>query len=202
LLRPALFPHLPQCLREFLLAAFRRRLELPLTLSQSTRRQIGRLTRSIGLVSGDEYCYDSEHNQKDLRRQDSYLDCCIPPFVFGFVFSLGIAGGIFTILWSWEDGNGPFVARWRIFVASMLVAQWGGLRFLEWFFGRIMKRTKHEYHEGPKGGENFQKLARAVLQAANVAVPKKQPKAKPTARKTHGSEQGWNGSSFPVPAAS
>ena len=43
---------------------------------------------------------------------------------------------------------------------------------------------KHEYHEGPKAGENFQKLARAVFQAPKVAVPKKQPKAKPTARKS------------------
>jgi hypothetical protein len=48
---------------------------------------------------------------------------------------------------------------------------------------------KYEYHEGPKAGENFQKLARAVLQAPKVVVPKKQPK-KPTRRKTHGSEQG------------
>lgn len=38
---------------------------------------------------------------------------------------------------------------------------------------------KHEYHEGPKAGENFEKLARAVLQAPKVVVPKKQPKAKP-----------------------
>jgi len=29
-------------------------------------------------------------------------------------------------------------------------------------------------------GENFQKLVRAGLQAPKVAVPKKQPKAKPT----------------------
>ena len=39
---------------------------------------------------------------------------------------------------------------------------------------------KHEYHEGPKAGENFEKLARAVFQAPKVAVLKKQPKAKPT----------------------
>ena len=49
---------------------------------------------------------------------------------------------------------------------------------------------KHEYHEGPKAGENFEKLARAVLQAPKVAFPKKQPKAKPTRRKTHGSDKG------------
>ena len=49
---------------------------------------------------------------------------------------------------------------------------------------------KHEYHEGPKAGENFQKFARAVLQAPKAAVPKKQPKVKPTARKTHGSDKG------------
>jgi hypothetical protein len=28
---------------------------------------------------------------------------------------------------------------------------------------------KHEYHEGPKTGENFEKLARAVLQAPRLA---------------------------------
>ncbi len=37
---------------------------------------------------------------------------------------------------------------------------------------------KHEYHEGPKAGENFEQLARAVFQAPKVAVPKKQPKKK------------------------
>jgi len=49
---------------------------------------------------------------------------------------------------------------------------------------------KHEYHEGPKAGENFEKLARAVFQAPKAANPKKQPKAKPTRRKTHGSDKG------------
>ncbi|MGA2252461.1 hypothetical protein [Terracidiphilus sp.] len=39
---------------------------------------------------------------------------------------------------------------------------------------------KHEYHEGHKAGENFQKMARAVLQAPKVSVPKKQPTVKPT----------------------
>jgi hypothetical protein len=42
---------------------------------------------------------------------------------------------------------------------------------------------KHEYHEGPKAGENFQKLARAVFQAPRPASPKKQPKVKPTSGK-------------------
>ena len=27
-----------------------------------------------------------------------------------------------------------------------------------------MEGVKHEYHEGPKAGENFEQLARAVLQ--------------------------------------
>jgi hypothetical protein len=34
---------------------------------------------------------------------------------------------------------------------------------------------KHEYHEGPRAGENFEKLARAVFQAPKTA-PKTQPK--------------------------
>lgn len=37
---------------------------------------------------------------------------------------------------------------------------------------------KHEYHEGPKAGENFQKLAQAVFNAPKVENPKRQPKAK------------------------
>ena len=53
-----------------------------------------------------------------------------------------------------------------------------------------MGEMKHEYHEGPKAGENFVKLARAVFQAPKVAVPKKQPKAKPKHRKTNGSDKG------------
>lgn len=49
---------------------------------------------------------------------------------------------------------------------------------------------KHEYHEGPKAGENFEKLARAVFQAPKVTAPKKQPKAKPRRRRTIGSDKG------------
>jgi hypothetical protein len=49
-----------------------------------------------------------------------------------------------------------------------------------------MKEMKHEYHEGPKAGENFKKLATAVLQKPKKAVtPKKPPKAKP-----HGKNKG------------
>jgi hypothetical protein len=48
---------------------------------------------------------------------------------------------------------------------------------------------KHEYHEGLKAGENFEKLARAVLQAPKATSSKKQPK-KATRRKTGGSGKG------------
>lgn len=51
-----------------------------------------------------------------------------------------------------------------------------------------MKKT--EYHEGPKAGETFEKLARAVLQAPKVAAPKKQPKRKATRHKKTGSDKG------------
>jgi hypothetical protein len=38
---------------------------------------------------------------------------------------------------------------------------------------------KQEYHEGPKAGENFKKLATAVLQKPKTVVaPKNPPKAK------------------------
>ncbi|HEY1499886.1 MAG TPA: hypothetical protein VGF88_09930 [Acidobacteriaceae bacterium] len=47
---------------------------------------------------------------------------------------------------------------------------------------------KHEYHEGPKAGENFEKLARAVLQTPRVANPKAQPK-KTIRRKKTGSDK-------------
>jgi hypothetical protein len=40
---------------------------------------------------------------------------------------------------------------------------------------------KHEYHEGPKAGQNFVNLARAVFQTPKVEKPKK--KRKPTSRK-------------------
>lgn len=48
---------------------------------------------------------------------------------------------------------------------------------------------KHEYHEGKQAGENFERLARAVLQAPRVANPKR-PARKPTARKKSGSDKG------------
>ena len=45
---------------------------------------------------------------------------------------------------------------------------------------------KHEYHEGPKAGENFKKLATAVLQKPKTVVAPKAP-AKP---KRAGKQQG------------
>ena len=42
---------------------------------------------------------------------------------------------------------------------------------------------KHEYHEGPKAGENFKKFATALLQKPKIAVaPKAQPKTKPAGK--------------------
>jgi hypothetical protein len=43
---------------------------------------------------------------------------------------------------------------------------------------------KHEYHEGPKAGENFKRLATALLQKPKIAAtPKKPPKAKTAGKK-------------------
>jgi hypothetical protein len=45
-------------------------------------------------------------------------------------------------------------------------------------------RSKHEYHEGPRAGENFKRLATALLQKPkNVVAPKKQAKVKPAGKK-------------------
>jgi len=42
---------------------------------------------------------------------------------------------------------------------------------------------KHEYHEGPKAGENFKALATLVLQKPKKAgVPKKAAKKKPAGK--------------------
>jgi hypothetical protein len=42
---------------------------------------------------------------------------------------------------------------------------------------------KHEYHEGPKAGENFKKLATAVLQKPKTtASPKKRAKREPAGK--------------------
>jgi len=53
---------------------------------------------------------------------------------------------------------------------------------LDWL-GSIIKMMKHEYHEGPRAGENFKKLATALLQKPKTVVAlKKQPQAKPVGR--------------------
>jgi len=49
---------------------------------------------------------------------------------------------------------------------------------------------KHEYHEGPKAGENFKKLATAVFKAPRVANPKRKPKAHPIANGPSKKDQG------------
>jgi hypothetical protein len=46
-------------------------------------------------------------------------------------------------------------------------------------------KTNPEYHEGPKAGENFKKLATAVFKTRKVANPKRQPKPK-----SEGKQQG------------
>jgi hypothetical protein len=44
--------------------------------------------------------------------------------------------------------------------------------------------VKHEYHEGPKAGENFKALATLVLQKPKkAAAPKAKPKQKPAGKK-------------------
>lgn len=43
---------------------------------------------------------------------------------------------------------------------------------------------KHEYHEGPKAGENFERLARAVFQAPKTEAPKKKSSPKPKRSRT------------------
>jgi hypothetical protein len=49
---------------------------------------------------------------------------------------------------------------------------------------------KHEYHEGPKAGENFVNLGRAVFQTKKIAVPAKSAsKKKPTAHKASGKDK-------------
>ena len=50
---------------------------------------------------------------------------------------------------------------------------------------------KHEYHEGPKAGENFVNLATTVFRAKYTTAPAKSaPKKKPTERKVSGKKQG------------
>jgi hypothetical protein len=41
---------------------------------------------------------------------------------------------------------------------------------------------KHEYHEGPKAGENFKKLATVVLQKPKTVMAPKKPKTKPAGK--------------------
>ena len=42
--------------------------------------------------------------------------------------------------------------------------------------------TKTTYTEGPKAGENFKKLATAVLQRPKAVAPKEPPKEKPAGK--------------------
>lgn len=43
---------------------------------------------------------------------------------------------------------------------------------------------KHEYHEGPKAGENFKKLATLVVQKPKTTVASKaRPNSKPAGKK-------------------
>lgn len=53
-----------------------------------------------------------------------------------------------------------------------------------------MGNMKHKYHEGPKAGENFEQLARAVSSGTQPSEPEKQPKKTVKRRKTTDSDKG------------
>jgi hypothetical protein len=55
---------------------------------------------------------------------------------------------------------------------------------------KIMGNMKHKYHEGPKAGENFEQLARAVSSGTQPSEPEKQPKKTVKRRKTTDSDKG------------
>ena len=52
-----------------------------------------------------------------------------------------------------------------------------------------MKEMKHEYHEGPKAGENFKKLATAVFQAKKTVAPPSEKPKKTAQRKASGKDK-------------
>jgi hypothetical protein len=72
----------------------------------------------------------------------------------------------------------------------------------------VMK--KYEYHEGPKAGENFKRLATAVLQKPKKAVAPKEPPEAETCWQVTGLERhllplpasGWCGSFESLPVIS
>jgi len=48
---------------------------------------------------------------------------------------------------------------------------------------------KHEYHEGPRAGQNFENLARTVFGTPKVEATKKQPKTKTASKKATGKDK-------------
>lgn len=57
-------------------------------------------------------------------------------------------------------------------------------------FRFMMNGVKHEYHEGKQAERISSGWRGLFFGAPKVAAPKKQPKAKPKRRKTHGSDKG------------
>ena len=58
---------------------------------------------------------------------------------------------------------------------------------------------KHEYHEGPKAGENFKALATAVFQAKKTTVPPKAETEEDSATQGFRQGQGLEGFLLPRP---
>jgi hypothetical protein len=116
----------------------------------------------------------------------------LQPVIFLLLFLFGIAGSIFAIRWGGEDRDPPFIPKGGLFVISVLVGQWDGLQLLKWFFGRIIYGIYGDEARIPRreaAGENFEKLARTVLQAPRKAENPKRPR-KATVRKKTGSDKG------------
>ncbi len=147
----------------------------------------------------------SQNGRKNIRRyllpiSLMFIGMCAPfvliirahfgnlPFYTGPCVLLAYAGGVY----------GAFILAQRLLNRAQLRTQHfqkglegtNQIGHLDQLFRGIINGDEtHKYHEGPKAGENFERLARAVLQAPRVANPKKQPK-KPYAPQKDRQRQG------------
>ena len=121
----------------------------------SKLRSASALSSSVGLIRADYRSENSENDQSNLRFKYPALNRYLLPVIFLLLFFLGTAGGIFAIRWGGEDWDPPFIPKWGLFLIRVLVGQWGGLRLLEWFFGRIIRGDETRIPRRTEGRGEF-----------------------------------------------
>jgi hypothetical protein len=71
--------------------------------------------------------------------------------IFALLGLLSCVGCLLALRWGGEDGEPPFIPKWGLFTAFVLIGQWSVFQFLKELIGRIMERDETRISRRPEG---------------------------------------------------